>query len=187
MLQLLNKRIIIAAGIIIMIFLLAGSGYYFYHKGIQDSTIPLQPIAKVNFNSVKQAQQLSNKYISDSDVKEVVHYIEKAKEKPPTFQYTTTNQAESDKKANYLSSKDKADYVLKETESDNNIINNNYYAIKQDKKNSIGGGIAVINSDIYGTIHYQRDRLRVEAFKSINNPKGKNLDGAAVSYDFVKF
>lgn len=187
MLQLLNKRIIIAAGIIIMIFLLAGSGYYFYHKGIQDSTIPLQPIAKVNFNSVKQAQQLSNKYTSDSDVKEVVYSIEKAKDKTPTFQYTTTNQLESDKKANYLSSKDKADYVLKETESDNNVIHNNYYAIKQEKKNRIGGGIAVINNDIYGTVHYQRDRLRVEAFKSITNPKGKNLDGVAVSYDFVKF
>lgn len=185
--QLLNNKVLIAAGIIIMIFLLAGSGYYFYHKGIQDSTIPLQPIAKVNFNSVKQAQQLSNKYTSDSDVKEVVHYIEKAKDKPPTFQYTATTQLESDKKANYLSSKDKADYVLKETESDNNVIQNNYYAIKQEKKNRIGGGIAVINNDIYGTVHYQRDRLRVEALKSIKNPKGKNLDGAAVSYDFIKF
>jgi hypothetical protein len=187
MLPLLNKRIIIAAGIIIMIFLLAGSGYYFYNKGIQDSTIPLQPIKKVDFYSVKQAQQLSNKYISDSDTKEVVHSIEKAKTKPPTFQYTTASQSESDKKANYLSNKDKADYILKETESDNNIIQNNYYAIKQDKKNRIGGGIAVINNDIYGTIHYQRDRLRIEAFKSITNPKGKNLDGAAISYDFVKF
>lgn len=170
-----------------MLLLVIGSGYYFYNKGIQDSTIPLQPIAKVDFNSVKQAQQLSNKYTSDSDTKEVVHYIEKAKEKPPTFQYVTASQSESDKKANYLSSKDKADYVLKETESDNNVIQNNYYAIKQEKKNCIGGGIAVINNDIYGTIHYQRDRLRVEAFKSITNSKGKNLDGAAVSYDFVKF
>lgn len=185
--QLLNKRILIAAGIIVILLLVIGSGYYFYHKGIQDSTIPLQPIAKVDFNSVKQAQQLSNKYTSDSDTKEVVHYIEKAKEKPPTFQYTSTTQEESDKKANYLASKDKADYVLKETESDNNVINNNYYTIKQEKKNRIGGGIAVINNDIYGTVHYQRDRLRVEAFKSITNPKGKNLDGAAVSYDFVKF
>lgn len=185
--QLLNKKVLIAAGIIVMLLLVIGSGYYFYNKGIQDSTIPLQPIAKVDFNSVKQAQQLSNKYISDSDTKEVVHYIEKAKDKPPTFQYITTTQEESDKKANYLASKDKADYILKETESDNNIINNNYYAIKQEKKNRIGGGIAVINNDIYGTVHYQRDRLRVEAFKSITNPKGKNLDGAAVSYDFVKF
>ena len=187
MLQLLNKRIIIAAGILIIISLLGGLCYYFYNKGIQDSTIPLQPIAKVDFNSVKQAQQLSNRYTSDSDTKEVVHYIETAKTKPPTFQYITTNQEESDKKANYLSSKDKSDYLLKETTNDNNTINNNYYAIKQEKKNRIGGGIAVINNDIYGTVHYQRDRLRVEAFKSIKNPKGKNLDGAAVSYDFVKF
>lgn len=187
MLQLLNKKVLIAAGILIIISLLVGSGYYFYNKGIQDSTIPLQPIAKVDFNSVKQAQQLSNRYTSDSDVKEVVHYIEKAKEKPPTVQYITSNQEESDKKANYLSSKDKSDYLLKETTNDSQTINNNYYAIKQEKKNRIGGGIAVINSDIYGTIHYQRDRLRVEAFKSITNPKGKNLDGAAVSYDFVKF
>lgn len=187
MLQLLNKRIIIAAGILIIISLLGGLYYYFYNKGIQDSTIPLQPIAKVDFNSVKQVQQLSNRYTSDSDVKEVVHYIETAKTKPPTVQYTTSSQLESDKKANYLASKDKSDYLLKETTNDNNTINNNYYAIKQEKKNRIGGGIAVINSDIYGTIHYQRDRLRVEAFKSITNPKGKNLDGAAVSYDFVKF
>ena len=187
MLQLLNKKVLIAAGIIVILLLLIGSGYYFYNKGIQDSTIPLQPIAKVDFNSVKQAQQLSNRYTSDSDTKEVVHYIETAKTKPPTVQYITSSQEESDKKANYLSSKDKADYVLKETESDNNVIQNNYYAIKQEKKNRIGGGIAVINSDIYGTVHYQRDRLRVEAFKSITNPKGKNLDGAAVSYDFIKF
>lgn len=187
MLQLLNKRIIIAAGILIIISLLGGLCYYFYNKGIQDSTIPLQPIAKVDFNSVKQAQQLSNRYISDSDTKEVVHYIEVAKEKPPTFQYVTATQSESDKKANYLASKDKSDYLLKETTNDNNTINNNYYAIKQEKKNRIGGGIAVINNDIYGTVHYQHDRLRVEAFKSITNPKGKNLDGAAVSYDFVKF
>lgn len=187
MLQLLNKRFIIAAGILIIISLLGGLCYYFYNKGIQDSTIPLQPIAKVDFNSVKQAQQLSNRYTSDSDTKEVVHYIETAKTKPPTIQYTTSSQEESDKKANYLASKDKSDYLLKETTNDNNTINNNYYAIKQEKKNRIGGGIAVINSDIYGTIHYQRDRLRVEAFKSITNPKGKNLDGAAVSYDFVKF
>lgn len=187
MLQLLNKRIIIAAGILIIISLLGGLCYYFYNKGIQDSTIPLQPIAKVGFNSVKQAQQLSNRYTSDSDTKEVVKSIEKAKTKPPTIQYTTFSQEESDKKANYLASKDKSDYLLKETTNDNSTINNNYYAIKQEKKNRIGGGIAVINSDIYGTIHYQRDRLRVEAFKSIKNPKGKNLDGAAISYDFVKF
>ena len=187
MLQLLNKKVLIAAGILIIISLLSGLCYYFYNKGVQDSTIPLQPIAKVDFHSVKQAQQLSKKYTSDSDVKEVVHSIEKAKTKPPTVQYTTSSQEESDKKAKYLSSKDKADYVLKETESDNNVIQNNYYAIKQEKKNRIGGGIAVINNDIYGTVHYQRDRLRVEAFKSITNPKGKNLDGAAVSYDFVKF
>ena len=126
MLQLLNKRIIIAAGILIIISLLGGLCYYFYNKGIQDSTIPIQPIAKVDFNSVKQAQQLSNKYTSDSDTKEVVHYIEVAKEKPPTVQYTTSSQEESDKKANYLSSKDKADYVLKQIESDNNINQNNY-------------------------------------------------------------
>lgn len=188
MLQLLNKRILIAAGILIVILLLLiGLGYYFYNKGIQDSTIPLQPIAKVDFNSIKQAQQLSNKYQSDSDVKEVVKSIEAAKTKPPTVQYTTSSQEESDKKANYLSSKDKSDYLLKETTNDSQTINNNYYAIHQEKKNRIGGGIAVINNDIYGTIHYQRDRLRVEAFKSITNPKGKNLDGAAVSYDFVKF
>lgn len=187
MLQLLNKKVLIAAGIIVILLLLIGSGYYFYNKGIQDSTIPLQPIAKVDFNSVKQAQQLSNRYISDSDTKEVVRSIETAKTKPPTVQYTTSSQEESDKKANYLANKDKSDYLLKETTNDNNTINNNYYAIKQEKKNRIGGGIAVINNDIYGTVHYQRDRLRVEAFKSITNPKGKNLDGAAVSYDFVKF
>ena len=89
MLQLLNKKVLIAAGILIIISLLGGLCYYFYNKGIQDSTIPLQPIAKVNFNSVKQAQQLSNKYKSDSDTKEVVHYIETAKTKPPTVQYIT--------------------------------------------------------------------------------------------------
>ena len=85
MLQLLNKKVLIAAGILIIISLLVGSGYYFYNKGIQDSTIPLQPIAKVDFNSVKQAQQSSNKYKSDSDTKEVVHYNRSSQRKTAYF------------------------------------------------------------------------------------------------------
>lgn len=176
-----NLKIYVATALIL--FTCIGLCYYFYNKGVNDSTVPIQNIAKVDKNNIREAQFNMNKYRGESDVKEVTHLIEKAKTKPADIQYTTTTQSEADKKANYLANKDKADYLLKETEG----IHNNYYAIHQEKKNRIGAGVAVVNHDVYMTAHYQRDRLRVEAFKSINNPKGKNLNGAAISYDFVKF
>lgn len=176
-----NLKLYIAAALIL--FTCISLCYYFYNKGVNDSTVPIQNIAKVDKNNIREAQLNMNKYRGESDVKEVTHLIEKAKTKPADIQYTTTTKSEADKKANYLASKDKSDYLLKETEG----IHNNYYAIHQEKKNRIGAGVAVVNHDVYVTAHYQRDRLRVEAFKSVTNPKGKNLDGAAISYDFVKF
>lgn len=180
-----NLKLYIAAALIL--FTCISLCYFFYNKGINDSTVPIQNIAKVDKDNIREAQLNMNKYRGESDVKEVTHLIEKAKTKPADIQYTTTTQSEADKKANYLASKDKSDYLLKETKSDSEGIYNNYYAIHQEKKNRIGAGVAVVNHDVYVTAHYQRDRLRVEAFKSINNPKSKSLDGAAVSYDFVKF
>lgn len=183
----INKRILIGGAILILIALMVGSCFYFYNKGIKDSTVPVQNIASVSRDNIRDAQLNMHKYRGEGDVKEVTHLIEKAKTKPADIQYTARTQEEADRKANTLAKKDKADYLLKETNNDNNTIHNNYYSIHQEKRNRIGAGVAIINNDIYGTVHYQRDRLRVEAFKSITNPKGKSLDGAAVSYDFVKF
>lgn len=162
--------------------------YLAYNKGVSDSQIPIQPVSKITTKSVAEAQKKANTYISDKDAAQVTKEIHKVSEKPANIQYVTYTQAESDTKANALAQKEKADYVIKETTSttDNQPINNNFYSITQEKKNKIAVGIAYVDKDYYATIAYQKERLRIEAFKGLSNRQSK-LDGVGVSYDIVKW
>lgn len=182
-----NRRIIIVIAAISVIALVIGSSVYFYNKGLKEKSIPIQPIRAVTPSNIKAAQLNAGTYKSDKDVIEVTKIIEKESKRPADVQFVTKTQQEADQTAEKLAKKNKSDYVLKETESDSDIINNNFYAIKQEKPNRIGVGVAVINNDIYATAHYQRDRVRVDAYKSITNHSSKKLDGVGASYDLIKF
>lgn len=173
--------------IVAVLFMVAGLCYHFYNKGLEEKIIPIQPIQSVTPSNVKAAQINAGKYKSDADVREVTHIIEKESNRAPDVQYVTKTQKEADNQAQQLAKKNKSDYVLKETKSDANMINNNFYAIKQEKPNRIGVGVAVIHDDIYATAHYQRDRVRVDAYKSITNHSSKKLDGVGASFDLIKF
>ena len=173
--------------IVAIVCMVAGLCYHFYNKGLEEKVIPIQPIQSVTPSNVKAAQINAGKYKSDADVREVTHIIEKESNRAPDVQYVTLTQKEADNQAQQLAKKNKSDYVLKETKSDANMINNNFYAIKQEKPNRIGVGVAVIHDDIYATAHYQRDRVRVDAYKSITNHSSKKLDGVGASYDLIKF
>lgn len=184
---LLNKRLIlIIVSIITTLIVLIVSCYYFYHKGLSDKDVPIQYIPAVTPEYVKTAQINAGKYKSDSDVREVTRIIEKESKRTPDVQYVALTQKEADNQAQQLAKKNKSDYVLKETKSDQQQINNNFYAITQEKKHRIGVGAAYIDNDIYVTAHYQNDRLRIEAYKGIKSHSSK-LDGVGASYDVVKF
>lgn len=170
-----------------VIALIIGSSFYFYNKGLKEKSIPIQPIQAVTPSNIKAAQLNAGTYKSDKDVIEVTKIIEKESKRPADVQFVTKTQQEADQTAEKLAKKNKSDYVLKETKSDSDIINNNFYAIKQEKPNRIGIGVAVIHDDIYATAHYQRDRIRVDAYKSITNHSSKKLDGVGASYDLIKF
>lgn len=170
-----------------VIALVIGSSVYFYNKGLKEKSVPIQPILAVTPSNIKAAQLNAGTYKSDKDVIEVTKIIEKESKRAPDVQYVTKTQQEADQKAEKLAKKNKSDYVLKETKSDSDIINNNFYAIKQEKPNRIGIGVAVIHDDIYATAHYQRNRVRVDAYKSITNHSSKKLDGVGASYDLIKF
>lgn len=162
--------------------------YLAYNKGVSDSQIPIQPVSKITTKNVVEAQKKADTYISDKDAAQVTKEIHKVSEKPANIQYVTYTQAEADTKANTLAQKEKADYVIKETTSntDNQPINNNFYSITQEKKNRIAVGIAYIDKDYYATVAYQKECLRIEAYKGLSNRHNK-LDGVGVSYDVVKW
>lgn len=172
--------------IIAVVFMIGGLCYHFYNKGLEEKTIPIQPIESIAPSNIKAAQINVGKYKSDADVMEVTRIIETESKRTPDVQYVTYTQKEADNQAQQLAKKNKSDYVLKETKSDQQQINNNFYAITQEKKHRIGVGVAVINNDIYATAHYQNDRLRIEAYKGIKSHSSK-LDGVGASYDVVKF
>ena len=172
--------------IVAILFMVAGLCYHFYNKGMEEKIIPIQPIQAVTPSNIKAAQINAGKYKSDADVKEVTRIIEKESKRTPDVQFVTYTQKEADNQVQQLAKKNKSDYVLKETKSDSDVINNNFYAIKQEKPNRIGVGVAVVDHDTYLTAHYQHDRLRIDAYKGIRSNSSK-LDGVGMSYDLAKF
>lgn len=89
--------------------------------------------------------------------------------RPADVQFVTHTQQEADHKAEALAKK------INQTN-----------AIKQEKSNRIGVGVAVVDYDTYLTAHYQHNRLRIDAYKGIRSSSSK-LDGVGMSYDLVKF
>lgn len=152
----------------------------------QKEKVPLYPVQSVTVESVKEVQQKAGVFKSDADVKTVVKEIEVIKEKPAQIQYVTYTEAAADAKAEELAAEVKADYVIKETKpaADNQPINNNFYAITTEKHNRISIGAAYIDNEYYMTAAYQHDRLRIEAYKSIQHKHSK-LDGVGISYDVI--
>jgi hypothetical protein len=116
----------------------------------------------------------------------------KAVEKPSTVIYYTSTQEQADKKAQAMAKADKADYVLKQTATTKNTdttnktdqeIQNNYYAITQERKHRISAGATVIDNKAYATLAYTNDRMTYE----IHSKDLKGVDGGSVMYTVSKW
>lgn len=110
--------------------------------------------------------------MSKSDAKDTSRLINHAQQQAPTHQYFTTTQQAADRQAQAYAARDKADKLIKTTTAvpvidsaaakskDNGqhaaeVIQNNYYAIQQNRKHEIKAGAAVIDSKVYGELSYR--------------------------------
>jgi len=89
------------------------------------------------------------KYTESDDAKDVSNLITKAVHSGRTVVFYTTTQKAADNEAQTLAKADKADCVLKQTTStpvkSEEQIQNNYYAITQERKHRMAAGVTAID------------------------------------------
>lgn len=172
--------------ILILIIIIA----FKFSAGSTKSSPDIQSVTDTTKDAVKDAQEELNVYTSDSDAKDVSNLINKAVSQPATAVYYTGTQQEADNTAKKIAKTDKADYVLKETSTstdsaatDNNKIQNNYYAISQERKHKIAAGTTIIDSKAYADLSYTNRDLTY----TIHSKDLKNIDGVSVEYTIAKW
>lgn len=188
----IKNKVHVSYCFVIFVILIAAC-FSLYHVYEAKKIVPIQTIQSTDKAAVIDAQKAVGKYISASDAADVSNLIQKAAAKPATVVYYTSTQQEADKQAQTLAKTDKADYILTTTTKPvksesvgaptDQEIQNNYYAISQEKKHRISAGATVINSKAYATLAYTNDRMTYE----IHSKDLKGINGASVLYTVAKW
>jgi len=190
----IKNKVHVSYCFVIFVILIA-AGFSLYQVYEAKKIVPIQTIQNTDKAAVIDAQKAVSKYSSDSDAADVSNLIQKAAAKPATVVYYTSTQQEADKQAQTLAKTDKADYILKQTTTTKPVksesvgaptdqeIQNNYYAISQERKHRISAGATVIDSKAYATLAYTNDRMTYE----VHSKDLQGIDGASVLYTIAKW
>ena len=168
-------------------------GLVLQYKFSQNSNSTPPPVATIENTTpagVAEGQAAAGKYTGKEDAADVSQLIEQAVKKPADVTFYTSNQKDADKQAQKLAKVDKADYVLKETAVPKSgvgdkmsEIQNNYYAIQQERKHRLAAGVTAIDGKAYATVAYTNDRLTYE----IHSKDLKQIDGGSILYTVKKW
>lgn len=138
--------------------------------------------------------------MSKSDAKDTSRLINHAQQQAPTYQYFTNTQAAADRQAQAYASRDKADKLIKTTtekqvidsatadskdngQSAPQVIQNNYYAIQQQRKHEVKAGAAVIDQKVYGELSYRNRDIEYSVYCDTS---GQHY-GAGIQYTIAKW
>lgn len=179
-----KNKIHIVYILIIIAILVLGSYLVLQHNNlVSTEKIPVTPIEDTTPTDVASGQAAIGKYEGKGNAADVSRLISHAVQQPPTVVYVTTTQAAADTKAQQMAAKDKANYVLKQPTNTATQIQNNYYAIQQERKHKIAVGGADVNSKACAAISYTNRDTTITAYsKDI-----KGIDGASITYTVAKW
>ena len=183
----IKNKVHVIYGIVIFILLVV-MVLVFQHKLVTKvENPPVTEITDTTPASVATGQAAVGKYTGADDAKDVSNLITKAVQSGPTAVFYTTTQKAADNEAQTLAKADKADYVLKQTTStpvkSAEQIQNNYYAIQQERKHRMAAGVTAIDGQAYATVSYTNDRLTYE----LHSKDMKGIDGASIMYTVKKW
>lgn len=148
-------------------------------------------IPSVSERNIKEAFPKS----TSSEVKEIEKQIIKTQDvKAPEYHYYTITQEAGDKEARQYAAKEKADKVVKTTEeipvkdekgreTEQKVIENNYYGINLNRKHDIKLGAAAIDDDPYVSLSYRNRDVEYTVYKKTNG----NKYGAGISVTVAKW
>lgn len=162
--------------IVILIVCVAALGFYVFHK---DKTPEIVTIPDTNSASVYNGMADAGTPVDFKTAEKISQKIATAETKPANLTFTTATQKEADTKIKEVAKNDKADSVLKKTETEaNGQIENKYYGIHLERDNAIGVGATVLNQKAYMSLSYEHKNI--EAIVHTKDLRG--VDGATVMY-----
>lgn len=140
-----------------LIILLIGVSYYEYKK---HEAVPMTTIQENTITEVTKA--IDELDIGDKVTpKELQKSIDKAIQSTPQKTFVTSTQKEADTQANTIAKNDKADAIVKQTQTTNSTSNgivNNYYGLHLTKQHEISVGVSVIESKTYLNVGYKNNK-----------------------------
>ena len=175
----------------VAVILLALFACYRVYKVYFDKAPEVVTVPDISQESIQTAFPTSSK----SEVKDITHQIERVREvQVPSYRWYSTNQAAADNRAQQYEKQDKADKVVKTTvektvkdengkDTEQKVIENDYYAIQLERKHKIKMGAAVVDDDHYVTLSYQNRKIEYELYYSPDTQKY----GAGVSYTVAQW
>lgn len=131
-----------------------------YYEYKHYKPVPMATVSQLNAAEIAKAMAQLNIQGNPQKLTETIIQREKL---PPDIVYITQTQKQADTQANKLAKDDKADALIKQTNSDNGQIVNKYYGVHTEKNNKIKAGITILDSQIYENIayHHKKDELTI--------------------------
>lgn len=199
--------------IVLQFIVIIALGYFLFHDKINGKTPEVIEVPNTKPNTLGQyIPDNYNMTKNDLDrlsrkIDEVTQY------QAPQYHYYTYSQEVADETAQEYAKKDKADFVIKNQEQvkiidgaskkdqekisniintkeeeqkknkQDNIIENNYYAINLERKHSVELGAKYIDNTAYVATSYRNRDVRYEVMYSPD----KNKWGAGISYTIAKW
>lgn len=199
--------------IVLQFIVIIALGYFLFNNKIEQKTPEVIEVPNTNPNTLNQyIPNNYNMTKNDIDrlsrkIDEVTRY------QAPQYHYYTYSEEVADETAQEYAKKDKADFVIKNKEQvkildeaskkdqekisniintkeeeqkknkQDNIIENNYYAINLERKHSVELGAKYIDNTAYVATSYRNRDVRYEVMYSPD----KNKWGAGISYTIAKW
>ena len=147
--------------LLVVLVLLVGYYEYRNHKAV-----PMQTINSIDTTEIGKALTKAGVQANEKEVQYITNTIEKRVQSEPDVIYVTATQAEADKKAESLSKAEKADVLLKKTDTVATTtgqpqITNQYYSVHAEKSVKVKAGTTVVDSQAYANLGYQNGKNEV--------------------------
>ena len=160
--------------------------YSVVHRVTEPKNVPIHTVTEITPQTIKQVIP----GVSNSEAKDISRRIEYVHDNTaPTYHYYTVSQEASDKTAEAYAQAQHADNIVKQTKevsipnTDQKVIENDYYAINMERKHAVAVGTAYINDKAYGTVSYRNRRTTYTGYYNPSTHEG----GASISYEVARW
>lgn len=163
-----------------MLFVFYGYSCYEYDKS---RSVPMKTISQFSADEIVKATSKLNIPITPAETRYITQEIVKREQLPPEIVYLTKTQKEADVEVDKIAKQDKADFLFKNTISNNGTITNKYYGVHMEKKHEVKMGVTNIGHETYVSAGYQYKNINI----ILHSKDLKKIDGGSLMMTVASF